>query len=53
MATHITTLGAVFASGRAPMFSPDPVAIADLIGRRPRSLDDFLAQHATSFPGID
>jgi uncharacterized protein YbjT (DUF2867 family) len=51
MATHISTLGAVLAAGRAPMLPPDPDAIADLIGRRPRSLDSFLAQNARSFAG--
>jgi uncharacterized protein YbjT (DUF2867 family) len=51
MATHISTLGAVLASGRAPMLPPDPNAIAALIGRRPTFLREFLDRSAGLFSG--
>ena len=49
MATHISTLGAVFSAGRAPMLPPDPDGIADLIGQRPVLLEQFLARSAADF----
>jgi hypothetical protein len=51
MAAHISTLGAGLSAGRAPMLPPDPDAIADLIGRQPMFLGDFLARNAGFFSG--
>jgi uncharacterized protein YbjT (DUF2867 family) len=49
MATHITTLGAGFAAGRAPAFAPDPNLIGALIGREPVALETFLARQSQNF----
>jgi hypothetical protein len=51
MATHISTLGAVLSAGRAPMLAPDPEVVADLIGRRPTLLEDFITRNAGLFSG--
>ncbi len=51
MAQHISTIGAGFAGGKAPLVQPDPEVLAATLGHSPATMAEFVREHRSEFVG--
>jgi uncharacterized protein YbjT (DUF2867 family) len=52
MAQHISSIGAGYANGKAPVKPADPDALAAILGHHPVTFTEFVREHRDEFAGV-